>query len=85
MRIGVAGPVPYTDAVGEAGYVGHLFGFQRPVRWIETDQGRAPGPPIPQREIQQPPLRRRYTLVKIIASPHANVVPYHTVEPTVED
>ena len=85
MRLGVAGLVPDTDAVEEAGYVGQMFGFHRRVRWIETDQGPAPGPPIPPREIQQPPLRRRYTLVKRVASQHANAVPYYNIAPTIED
>ena len=61
-----------------------MFGFHRRVRRIETDQGPVPGPPIPPREIQQPLFRRRYTLLNIVASPHANAVPYHNIAPTVE-
>ena len=85
MRLGVIWLVPDTNVIYDIGCVGRIFGYHRKVHWIETDQGPVPGPPIPPREIQQPRLRRRYTLVKRVASPHANAVPYDNTAPSNED
>ena len=64
MRLGVTGPVPNNNDVEDIGYVGRFCGYHRQVRYVETNQGPAPDPPIPPCELQQPPSRRRYTLVR---------------------
>jgi hypothetical protein len=61
MRLGVTGPVPDKHIeFDELCYVGSVFGDRRNVNLSETDQGPAPGPPLPLRDFPQRRRRRRY-------------------------